>query len=167
MAKNEDSEIQRKLLELEAAIVEEPASTIVPASSKATEATVSKSESVESDLHLIAGVGMIVLGIFLFLNHVRVGTGFLAWLGVGGQGFGLILIPLIVGIGFLCYDYKKRIGWLITSVSLAAIMFGMLSHLVMTFPSMSLLGVIMMLVPFAFGGALILKALKTKKQNGK
>lgn len=166
MNKKDDDQIQKKLIELEATIVEEPPQQLVVASPKTTN-LVAGDEEVKSDLYLTVGAGLLLLGIFLLFNHVRVGTGFLTWLGVGGQGFGLILIPLLVGIGFLCYDYKNRIGWVVTAVSLAAIIFGMLSHLVMTFPAMSLLGVIIMLLPFAFGGALVVRAIQSKKTISK
>ena len=93
----------------------------------------------------------------MFFNHVHVGTGFLQALGWGGGGFGLILIPLIFGLGWLMYDSKNKVAWLLNSVVCGVIIFSVLSSLIMTFPTTTLLGVIILLLPFAAGGALLLK----------
>lgn len=83
----------------------------------------------------------------------------LAGLGFGGQGFGLLLIPMLIGIGWIMYDAKSRIAWMLLSLTCVVIFFTILSGLIMTFPTTSLLGLIIMLLPFALGGMLLLKGL--------
>jgi hypothetical protein len=78
-------------------------------------------------------------------------------LGMGGGGFGLLLIPLIFGIGWLIYDVKSRWAWLVTAAVTGVIIFSVLNSLVLNFPQISLLGLVMLLLPFAAGGALLLK----------
>jgi len=167
MTKPED-EIKEKLAELEADLEEAPQ---LPAS-KGKESAVAPlakqpaQEDIASDLNLCIGFGLLLLGSFLILNHVQVGSGFMAWFGFHAAGFGLTIIPLMIGLGMLFYDYKNRLGWIITIASLALIFFAVLSQLVMTFPSMSLLGLVIMFLPFAAGGALIAKGFKIRRGNG-
>lgn len=94
----------------------------------------------------------------MFFNHVRVGSGLLGMLGMGGGGFGLLLIPLMVGISWIIYDHKNRWAWLLSAAVTSVIIFSVLNSLVLSFPTISLLGVIMLLLPFAAGGALLLKS---------
>lgn len=158
----DEEEIKEKLAELELSLKEEPEQQqqlIVPP--KSTQLTVNE-EQTKSDLYMIAGFGLILTGVFMVLQHVQIGTGMMSWFGLGGQGFGLILIPLVLGIGFLLYDYKNRFGWLMTAASLALVIFAILSQLVMWFPHMSLLGLVLMLLPFAAGGACIAKGAKAR-----
>jgi len=65
--------------------------------------------SVTNDLCYFGGIGLILTGLFMFFNHLKVGTGFLNMLGMAGGGFGLLLIPLMIGIGWLIYDPKSKI----------------------------------------------------------
>jgi hypothetical protein len=95
----------------------------------------------------------------MLFQHVRVGTGIFSMLGIGGQGFGLLMIPLLVGIGWILYDARSRVGWAITSITCLVICFSVLSGLIMSFPSTSLLGLVFMLLPFAVGGMLLFKGL--------
>lgn len=161
-----EEEIERKLIELEASLKEDPQQQLsVPA--KSSQPSVND-DVVKSDLYITMGSCLLLLGVLLFFNHVRLGTSFFTNLfGMGQAGFGLILIPLMIGAGILLYDYKKRIGWIITAASCALIFFSVLSRLVMTFPSMSLLGMIMMLLPLAGGAALLVKGIKQRPSGAK
>jgi hypothetical protein len=115
--------------------------------------------SAKQDFYYVCGIGLLLLGILMLFNHIRVGTGMFAALGMGSGGFGLVLIPLLVGLGWMMYDSKNKIGWAITALSIALIFFSALSSLIMMFPSVTLLGLILMLLPFAAGGALLLKGM--------
>ena len=166
MAKPDD-EIKEKLAELEADLEVAPQ---VPAARGKTSAVTTSSkpsaeEDIASDLNLCVGFGLLLLGCFLVLNHVQVGSGFMAWFGFHAAGFGLTIIPLMLGIGILLYDYKNRLGWIVTIASLALIFFAVLSQLVMTFPSISLLGLVIMFLPFAAGGALIARGFKIRRSQ--
>lgn len=158
-----DQEIEAKLQELESAVLKEslqPPSTI----HKSTEIVAPKKElpaetSVQSDLCYFGGIGLILTGLFMLFNHVRVGTGMLAALGMGSTGFGFVLLPLMIGIGWLIYDAKNKLAWMLTAGSCALIFFSILNSMIMSFPTMTLLGTIMMLAPLAVGGALLLKGI--------
>jgi hypothetical protein len=157
-----DEQIERKIIELEASVASQtergvadlrrPSSDLVAGTSSAG------GSNVKTDLYYFAGLGLILTSVLLFFNHIHVGTGFLALLGMGGGGFGLLLIPLLIGIGWVFYDYKNKIGWAILAAACGLVFFSCLSSLLMTFPSISLLGLIMMLVPLALGSALLLKS---------
>ena len=55
---------------------------------------------------------MAVAGGYLILNQVQVTTSFWNYGPYGG--FGLTLVPLLAGIGFLFYNGKSIVGWLLT-----------------------------------------------------
>lgn len=151
-------EIERKLIELQSAVESEPKNSI-SVNKPSTEVTAELSTDIKSDLCFFGGLVSIALGLLMLFQHVRVGTGFMAALGFGGQGFGLLMIPLLIGIGWIMYDAKSRAGWAITSITCLVICFTVLSGLIMTFPTTSLLGLIFMLLPFALGGMLLFKGL--------
>ena len=167
MSKHDD-EIKEKLAKLEASLEEAPqlpAAAKQKSSALTTAGKPSAEEEIASDLQLCIGFGLLLLGCFLVMNHVQVGTGFMSFFGFHAMGFGLTIIPLLLGIGILFYDYKNRFGWIITIASLALIFFAVLSQIVMTFPTMSLLGMVIMFLPFAAGGALIARGFQKRRGN--
>ena len=81
-----DEEIQRKLQELEAAVLKESITLketnhpLVAPEKSASLLTVEKNQvqsTVQNDLCYFAGIGLILTSLFLFFNHIRVGTGML------------------------------------------------------------------------------------------
>lgn len=150
-------QIERKLIELETSVESEPLHTLSP-NKPSSDVDATTSAEIKSDLYLFSGLISIALGVLLLFQHVRISTGFFAGLGMGGGGgFGLLMIPLLVGIGWIMYDAKSKTGWAILAIACAVIFFSILSGLIMTFPSTTLLGLILMLLPFALGGTLLLK----------
>ena len=59
----------------------------------------------------LVGLGMLIVGGYLLLTRVTVGSG--AWLLWGYNAFGLSLLPLLVGIGWLFFDGKSYGGWIL------------------------------------------------------
>lgn len=157
-----EEEIKKKLIELETSVLKESPSQLTH-EQKSTALKTADSQkpatTVKSDLCYFGGLGLIGAGILMLFQHVSVGSGVMGMLGFGSGGFGLLLIPLMVGIGWMFYDSKSRAGWMITAGSCAVIFFAILSSLRMNFPNLSLLSMILMLLPFAFGGALLLKGM--------
>jgi hypothetical protein len=154
-----DEQIERKLIELETSVMNDAHKSVSEADKPGRELVVPEgSTNVKSDLYYFAGLGLVLTGILMLFSHIRVGTGLFAALGLSGQGFGLLLIPLLVGIGWVFYDPKNKLGYAVLSLAIGLIFFGCLSSLVMSFPSISLLGIIMMLLPLALGGALLVKS---------
>ena len=122
--------------------------------------SVSKSdEIVKSDSQLFAGIGLFVIGLIMLFQHIKVGTGALAFLGIGSGGFGFILLPLLVSIGWVFYNPKNKFAWGLGALSLIMIFVSVLSSIIMYFPTMSLLASITMLVPLILGISLIVKGI--------
>jgi len=156
-----DEQIERKLIELETTVANESQKSVTDPKQPGHDLLETPPEptvNVKSDLYYFAGLGLVLTGVLMLFNHIRLGTGFFAMLGLGGGGFGLLLIPLLIGIGWIFYDTKSKLGYAITALTIGVIFFGCLSSLVMTFPSMTLLGIVMMLLPLAVGGALLVKS---------
>jgi hypothetical protein len=58
---------------------------------------------------LIVGLILASAGVYLFTNQVDVGAGpfgGVAWF--GPNSFGLLLVPLLLGVGLLCVDFGSR-----------------------------------------------------------
>jgi hypothetical protein len=162
MSKPED-ELEAKLNELELSL-QQAESAQVAKPNGSTEVAKTDKEEVKSDLNLVIGLGLILTGIFLIFNHVKVGMSFFSWFGFGQQGFGLIFVPLLIGICLIFYNYNWRAGWILTAASCALIFFAILSQLIMSFPTTSILGLIIMFLPLVAGIALTLKGLTGRKQ---
>ena len=113
----------------------------------------------KSDFQLFSGIVLLLIGLLMLFQHVRVGTGALAFLGLGSGGFGFVLLPLLVGIGWIFYNPKNKIAWFVTAFALVLIFFSILSSLIMYFPTMSLMSTLIMLLPLSFGVVMILKGL--------
>ena len=109
----------------------------------------------------LIGLGMTIAGGFLFVNHVRVGYSFWHFFGRSTQG--LILIPLIAGIGFLFFNSKSIIGWILTGAGTLMIFLAVIVPLRLYFPQTSLFNLIVMLVLLVGGIGLVLRSLRTIK----
>ena len=107
------------------------------------------------------GLGMTIGGGFLFVNHVKVGYGFWHFFGRNTQG--LMLIPLIVGIGFLFFNSKSIIGWALTGGGALIIFLGIIVNLRLYFPRTSLFNLLVMLVLLVGGIGLMLRSLRAAK----
>jgi hypothetical protein len=106
----------------------------------------------------LIGLGMTIAGGFLFMNHVRVGYSFWHFFGRNTQG--LVLIPLIVGIGFLFFNRKSIIGWILAGAGALIIFLSVIVSLRFYFPRTSLFNLIVMLVLLVGGIGLVLRSLK-------
>ena len=104
------------------------------------------------------GLIMAAAGGYLILSQVQVTTSY--WnLGPYG-GFGLTLLPLLIGIGFLFYNGKSIIGWLLTVAGSAFILAGVLMHMDIYFRQTTLFNTIVMLVLLFGGLGLIARSLR-------
>ena len=107
----------------------------------------------------LMGLGMTIAGGFLFVNHVKVGYGFWHFFGRNTQG--LVLIPLIVGIGFLFFNSKSVVGWILTGGGALMILLGVIVPLRFHFPRTSLFNLLIMLGLLVGGIGLLLRSLRT------
>lgn len=104
------------------------------------------------------GLAMATAGGYLLLNQVTVHSGF--WSFFGGQTFGLTLLPMIVGIGFLFFDGRSKAGWILTGLGGLIIVVGIIVNLSIYFQPTSLYNTLIMLVLLAGGLGLIARSLR-------
>jgi len=114
---------------------------------------------VKDDLYYFSGIALIFFAVLVFFQHIRLGTGLIQALGIGTGGFGLLILPLLIGIGLIVYNQKNKIGYAIVAITSALIFFAVLSSLIMTFAPISLLGLIVLLAPLAVGSAFVVKGM--------
>ena len=105
------------------------------------------------------GVLMAAAGGYLLLQQVQVTTSF--WRFGAYGGFGLTLVPLLVGVAFLFYNGRSIVGWLLTAVGATIILAGILMNMDIYFRQTSLFNTLMML-GLLFGGlGLIARSLRS------
>lgn len=104
------------------------------------------------------GLIMAAAGGYLLLNQVQVTTAY--WNFGPYGGFGLTLLPLLVGIAFLFYNGKSIIGWLLTVAGAAFILAGVLMHMDIYFRQTTLFNTLLMLVLLFGGLGLIARSLR-------
>jgi hypothetical protein len=109
----------------------------------------------------VAGVVMAAVGGYLLTNQVQVTTSF--WHFWGANAFGLTLLPMLVGVGFLFFNGKSVVGWLLTVVGLAIIVAGILMNMDIYFQQTSLFNTLIMLVLLAGGIGLVIRSLQGLK----
>jgi hypothetical protein len=109
----------------------------------------------------LVGVLLIAIGGYLFMDNVVVTSG---WgelrFGRFTTSFGVVLIPLLIGVGMLFFDGKSKLGWLLTIGSGAAIVVGIITKLEATWRPTSLLVSLLILGSIAAGIGLVARALK-------
>jgi hypothetical protein len=112
-------------------------------------------------------VGFVMMcgGLFMLFNAIRVTSTFgmgMAMYGFGGYSVtsGMIMIPFIFGVGFMFYNSKNPIGWMLTVGSLVALVFGVISSIQFTFQAMSAFNLITILVLSVGGIGLLLNSLR-------
>ena len=161
-----EDEIHKKLADLEMSLKETEAKASpakLKISNQLTSAATEK-EAMHSDMQIFSGFALIAVGILMVLNHVKIGTGYMTLLGLGGGGAGFLILPIIVGIGIMFYDYKNKLGWRLAGGGFVVLLFVLLSQLTMHFAHISLLGFILMFLPLAIGGAMLAKGVKVRNR---
>ena len=104
------------------------------------------------------GLAMAVAGAYMLISRVTVTSSF--W-GFGGyNSFGLSLVPLIFGIGIVFFNGKSIIGWALVFIGAIIIFSGIIMNLQIYFQPTSLFNTIIMLILFAGGIGLIVKAIR-------
>ena len=107
------------------------------------------------------GLVMLAVGGYLLLNQVTVAGTF--WDFFGFYAFGLSLLPLLVGVGFLFYDGKSVAGWVLSTIGSGIIVAGILMSMHLYFRPTSLYNTLTMLVLMAGGLGLIVRSLKASE----
>ncbi len=124
--------------------------------------------------HFFLGIIMMCVGFYLLLNSIVITSSF----GVGtrlyhvsayGMNYGItggtILFPFIFGIGFIFFNSKNIIGWILTLGSIAALIFGVIASIRFSFVAMSAFDLIVILVLAMGGTGLFLRSLKDSEKK--
>jgi hypothetical protein len=106
----------------------------------------------------VIGLALTVIGSYLILSQVTVTTG--AWAFWGYPAFGLSLMPLLVGIGWLFFDGRSTLAWLLVVLGAAIILVGIIANLQIYFRPTSLFNTLLMLGLLVAGLGLIARALR-------
>lgn len=109
----------------------------------------------------LIGLVMAVAGAYLLTSQVTVTTGY--WQLWGYNAFGISLLPLVVGIGFLFFDGKSAWGWVLTVLGAVIVFVGILMHLDIYFRPTSLFNTIVMLMLLTGGIGLVARSLRPKR----
>ena len=108
----------------------------------------------------IVGLLMATIGGYLLLNQVTVTTGF--WYFWGYNAFGLTLLPLLAGIGWLFFNGRSTMGWLLVVLGAAIIFAGIIANLHIYFRPTSLFNTLIMLGLLVGGLGLIARSLRSR-----
>ena len=120
-------------------------------------------------MQFFLGILMMCGGFYMLLNSISVTSffgmhsrlyGFNAFGGVGITG-GMLLIPFLFGVGFVFYNSKSIIGWLLSLGAMVALIFGVLSSVRFNLRTMSSFDLIVILVLAVGGLGLFLRSLKS------
>jgi hypothetical protein len=106
----------------------------------------------------LIGLGMVVVGAYLLLARVTVGSG--GWFLWGYSAFGLSLLPLLVGIGWLFFDGRSVVGWVLTGIGALIIFAGIIGNLHIYFAPTSLFDTLVILGLLAGGLGVIARSLR-------
>jgi uncharacterized protein len=106
----------------------------------------------------VIGLVMACVGGYLLLNQVTVTTGL--WALWGYNAFGLTLVPLVVGIGWLFFDGRSTYGWSLVILGALIIFVGIIANLHIYFRPTSLFNTLIMLGLLVGGLGLIARALR-------
>lgn len=104
------------------------------------------------------GLAMTVGGAYLLAQQVEVHSGYFAWFGT--STFGLTLVPLLVGIGFLFFDGASKAGWLLTAGGALIIVLGIITNLRIWFVPTSLYNTLLILGLIAGGIGLVARGVR-------
>ena len=104
-----------------------------------------------------------VVGGYLVLNQVQVSSSF-SFFGLWGwnrpAGFGLTMLPLLIGIGVLFFDGKSKLGWILSVGGLLTILAAVLMSLSIQWAPTSLFNTLLMFGLLAGGMGLIARSLR-------
>lgn len=106
------------------------------------------------------GLAMIVVGGYLLLTRVTVGSAM--WVLWGYNAFGLSLLPLLVGIGWLFFDGRSVGGWVLTGCGALIILAGIIANLHIYFAPTSLFDTLVILGLLAGGIGVVARSLRAQ-----
>lgn len=106
----------------------------------------------------LLGLGLVVVGGYLFLQQVVVSSGH--WTLWGYDAFGLSLVPFLIGLGVVFYNGKSVLGWFLVSAGILIILAGVIANLRVYFAPTSLYNTLAMLGMIAIGVGLVARSVR-------
>ncbi|MGB1260753.1 MAG: hypothetical protein ACPG6P_11975 [Akkermansiaceae bacterium] len=112
------------------------------------------------------GLLLMAVGMYLFLDSVRVESGHYGWMsgmiGRGRQGLettsmGIVFVPFLIGVGVLFFDASKKWAWWLAAAGLGVIVVEILSRIRFVL-DMKTTHLLMILVMVAAGAGMALRA---------
>lgn len=119
--------------------------------------------------HFFVGLIMMCGGFYMLLNSISVTSNFalssrlysINALGGFGVTGGMVLIPFLFGVGFIFYNSKNILGWMLALGSITALVFGVLSSVRFSLQSMTTFDLVVILVLAVGGLGLFLRSLRS------
>ena len=106
----------------------------------------------------LLGFAMACVGGFLLSHQVGVVGSY--WSFWGGSGFGITLLPMLLGVAILFWNGKNLLGWLLTVAGALFIFGGILANMHIYFQPTSLFNTLVMLILLVGGLALVARSLQ-------
>lgn len=121
-------------------------------------------------------IGLIMMcgGFYMLLNAITVTSSF--GMGMRIYGFsamgsmynittGMVMIPFMFGVGFIFYNGRNLLGWVLTLGSISAMIFGVISSIRFSMRTMTSFDLIVILVLAIGGLGVFLRSLKALDKN--
>lgn len=118
-----------------------------------------------SFIYFLAGMGLMAGGLFLIFQNTIISTNFtfMDFLGFTPPT-GIIILPLLFGIGILFFNGKSIFGWALVVLGIVTILLSIIMALRIRFKPITLYQGILMFGMTAAGAGLFLKALVGKNK---
>lgn len=157
---NQDEDVKKKLVDLELSLKEGPDSpplTTQPGRTGFAATTEGIKRALNQGGTGIKAVGGIMMAVatLMILNRVQVSFGGVSFFGMGAAGVGIIFLPLLIGIGLVFYNHKKKMHWYVAGGGIVFVILSLLMQVKLYFSNASLLEIVTMFALF-FGGAGVL-----------
>lgn len=120
-------------------------------------------------MQFLLGLVMIIGGGYLLLSEIVVQTPFgfgrslYAW-GNVSITTGMVLIPMMFGVGMIFYNARNPLGWALAVGSVIALVFGVIANIQIRISTMSAFDLIVILVLLVGGIGLFLSSLRQARR---
>ena len=117
---------------------------------------------------------MLCAGFYMLLQSIVVTPVFGIGMGLFGFAFfggsfsitsGMILIPMMFGVGMIFYNSRNFIGWALAVGSLVALVVGVISSIHFVMRPMSLFDLLVILILTVGGAGLFLRSLRDQERD--
>lgn len=118
-------------------------------------------------LRFLVGLIMLAGGLFMIFNNLSVSSswgigGYIFRIGSMGVSNGMVMLPIIIGIGMLCLMKRKIFGWIVIAIGIAIVLLSVLLSTHIYWRSTSAYIFIIMFGLTAAGAGLVLRELFRK-----